>query len=87
MILFPWMPYYVEMEEPTRKPGRPRESKRRGKLARQIIALREVLGESTKEFGDRFCRSGRTVEEWEQERRVPDPLIVQMIEKLAARRL
>ncbi len=81
------MPYYGDMGEGSRKPGRPRSKRRRGKLAKQIIALRDHLGESPEKFGDRFCRSGRSVEDWEQERRVPDRLVVQMIEKLAARRL
>lgn len=43
----------------------------------RIRALRLALGLTTREFGARFCRTSRAVEEWEQGRRVPDPLIVQ----------
>lgn len=48
----------------------------------RIKAIRAALGENTKTFGQRFLRSGRAVEEWEQGRRVPDPLIQAELAKL-----
>jgi DNA-binding transcriptional regulator YiaG len=49
-----------------------------------IRAIRAALGEDTATFGRRFCRSGRTVEDWEQGRRVPDPLCRRDLIVLAA---
>jgi DNA-binding transcriptional regulator YiaG len=40
----------------------------------EIKALRLALGENTAAFAARFARSARTVENWEQGRRNPDPL-------------
>ena len=66
------------------RPGRPRQKTgQRPELAQLIIDLRLKLGETTAEFGDRFFRGGRTVEEWEQSRREPDELVKQMIYDLA----
>jgi DNA-binding transcriptional regulator YiaG len=51
---------------------------------RQIQQLRHSLGESTATFGARFCRSGRTVEEWEQGRRIPSRVAIAAVKKLRA---
>jgi DNA-binding transcriptional regulator YiaG len=51
-----------------------------------IRALRRALDEDVETFGRRFARSGRTVENWEQGRRVPDPLAQRELARLAARR-
>lgn len=51
----------------------------------QIRAIRHALGENTQTFGARFCRSSRTVENWEQGRRTPDPLVLDRLEALAKR--
>jgi DNA-binding transcriptional regulator YiaG len=40
----------------------------------EIKALRLALGENTAAFAARFARSARTIENWEQGRRNPDPL-------------
>jgi len=53
-------------------------------LPEEIKQLRASLGESTEEFGARFCKSGRTVEGWEQGMRSPDPLVITLIAKLQA---
>jgi hypothetical protein len=54
-----------------------------------VRALRARLGEDTTTFGARWHRSGRTVEQWEQGRRRPDPLVIEGIREglasLAAR--
>lgn len=52
----------------------------------RIKALRILLEESTTEFGQRFGRSGRTVEDWEQGRRRPDVMVLMAIQKIAGRR-
>lgn len=52
----------------------------------QIKALRNTLGESTDDFGKRFARSGRTVEDWEQGRRNPDPLILSMLAQISPKK-
>ena len=51
---------------------------------KQIKALRKSLGETTAEFGERFKRSGRTVEDWEQEGRRAklDPLVLEKMQQL-----
>jgi DNA-binding transcriptional regulator YiaG len=54
--------------------------------AEEVRALRTALDEDTKTFGARWHRSGRTVEQWEQGRRRPDPLVLDGIRELAARR-
>lgn len=51
----------------------------------QIRALRKDLNENTAMFGQRFARSGRTVEDWEQGRRIPDPLVLREMEGLRQR--
>jgi DNA-binding transcriptional regulator YiaG len=52
---------------------------------RQIQDLRKSLKESTEQFGARFERSGRTVEEWEQGRRSPDPIVLKLLRTLATK--
>ena len=47
-----------------------------------IAQLRAVLHETRAQFGDRFCRSPRTVEAWEQGRRTPEPLALRELERL-----
>jgi DNA-binding transcriptional regulator YiaG len=54
-------------------------------MADEVRALRAALREDTATFGARWHRSGRTVEDWEQGRRQPDPLAVDGIRALAAR--
>src|SRR5690554_6178293 len=48
----------------------------------RIKSIRAALGENTAQFGRRFARSGRTVEDWEQGRRQPDPLVITLLEAL-----
>jgi DNA-binding transcriptional regulator YiaG len=48
----------------------------------RIREIRSLAGENTDEFGQRFSRSGRTVEDWEQGRRNPDPLAIEALAKL-----
>ena len=48
----------------------------------QVRRVRRALGESTAEFGARFARSGRTVEDWEQGRRQPDKLVRKLLDRL-----
>lgn len=50
----------------------------------QIKAIRAAKHENTATFGARFCRSGRSVEDWEQGRRNPDPLAERILITLAA---
>lgn len=51
----------------------------------RIKALRrDILKESLDQFANRFARSGRTVEDWEQGRRNPDKLAVQIMLQLEA---
>lgn len=52
----------------------------------EVRALRAALGEDTATFGARWHRSKRTVEEWEQGRRRPDPLVIDGIRALLADR-
>ena len=47
--------------------------------------LRAALRESVDTFGERFSRSGRTVEDWEQGRRRPDTLVLLALIKLKKR--
>ena len=49
---------------------------------KQIQRLRQSLGESTEEFGRRLFVSGRTVEDWEQERHQPSRLATKLIQEL-----
>lgn len=51
---------------------------------KQIQAIRHALDENTAEFGARFQRSARTVEDWEFGRRHPDRLVASMMWALAA---
>lgn len=48
----------------------------------QIKSIRAALGENTAEFARRFARSPRTIENWEQGRRRPDPLAILLLEGL-----
>lgn len=48
----------------------------------RIKSLRHALGENTATFGQRFHRSGRSVENWEQGRRRPDGLAIEAMKKL-----
>jgi DNA-binding transcriptional regulator YiaG len=48
----------------------------------QVKRLREQLGENTATFGARFPRSSRTIEDWEQGRRVPDPVCQRLLDEL-----
>jgi DNA-binding transcriptional regulator YiaG len=50
----------------------------------RIQALRHALKESTETFGQRFARSGRTVEDWEQGRSRPDAFIQRALDQLEA---
>ena len=49
----------------------------------KIQTLRRRLEETTAQFGARFKRTGRAVENWEQGRRKPDPLALSMLKELA----
>ena len=52
--------------------------------AAQVRAIRAKLGEDTKTFGARWHRSARTVEDWEQGRRSPDPLVLEQLDEMQA---
>jgi len=67
--------------------GANRSKKKRSKLATSIVILRDYLDENVDTFGARFLRSGRTVEDWEQDRRTPDPLVIRMLDKLVKKYL
>lgn len=54
--------------------------------AKEIRALRIALDEDTVTFGERWHKSGRTIENWEQGRSEPDAFVLDGIRKLAARR-
>lgn len=54
-------------------------------IAQEVKALRAALGEDTATFAARWHKSGRTIEDWEQGRRVPDGLAVESMRALAAR--
>lgn len=54
-------------------------------VAEEVRALRAKLGEDTATFAARWHRSARTVEDWEQGRRQPDPLAIEGMRALAAR--
>jgi len=54
-------------------------------IAEEVRALRAALDEDTATFAARWKRSARTVEDWEQGRRQPDPLALDGIRALAAR--
>jgi DNA-binding transcriptional regulator YiaG len=55
-------------------------------VAEEVRALRAALDEDTATFAARWRRSPRTVEDWEQGRRRPDPLALEGMRALAARR-
>jgi DNA-binding transcriptional regulator YiaG len=55
-------------------------------IAEEVRALRAALGENTATFGKRWLKSGRTVENWEQGRKSPDPFVLAAIRALATRR-
>jgi DNA-binding transcriptional regulator YiaG len=55
-------------------------------IAEEVRTLRTALKEDTATFGARWRRSGRTVETWEQGSRRPDPLVLDGIRELTARR-
>ena len=55
-------------------------------IADEVRALRALLDEDRATFGARWRRTGRTVETWEQGLRRPDPLVLDSIRTLAARR-
>ena len=50
---------------------------------RQFQKLRQSLGENTAKFGKRFNVSGRTVEDWEQDRCQPNKWVLPQIKELA----
>ncbi len=50
-----------------------------------IKALRAETGQNAEKFGQRFSKSGRTVENWEQGRNRPDSLAERMLWKLRKR--
>jgi len=52
----------------------------------RLQALRRKLKENTATFGERFGRSPRAVEDWEQGRRAPDGLIRLQLDQLVKRR-
>lgn len=54
-------------------------------IAEEVRALRRALDENTAAFGQRWSRSGRTIEAWEQGRAAPDAFVLAQIRKLAAR--
>lgn len=53
-------------------------------IAEEVRAIRAALGENTATFGARWHRSGRTVEQWEQGRRSPDPLVLEGLQDMRA---
>jgi DNA-binding transcriptional regulator YiaG len=55
-------------------------------IAEEVRALRRLLEEDRATFGARWRRTGRTVETWEQGLRQPDPLVLEGMRALAARR-
>jgi DNA-binding transcriptional regulator YiaG len=54
-------------------------------IADEVRALRTALDEDTATFAARWHRSKRTIEDWEQGRRRPDPLALDGMRALAAR--
>lgn len=53
-------------------------------ITEQVRAARAYVGEDTATFGARWHRSGRTVEDWEQGRRRPDPLVIEALREMTA---
>lgn len=54
-------------------------------IADEVRALRAALEENTATFAARWQRSSRTVEDWEQGRRIPDAFVLEAIRALAKR--
>jgi DNA-binding transcriptional regulator YiaG len=54
-------------------------------IADEVRALRRLLQEDTATFAARWHRSPRSIENWEQGRRQPDPLALDGIRALAVR--
>jgi len=54
-------------------------------IAEEVRALRTALDEDAATFGQRWHKSGRTIENWEQGRRAPDPFVLDAIRALATR--
>jgi DNA-binding transcriptional regulator YiaG len=54
-------------------------------IAEEVRALRTALREDTATFAVRWRKSGRTIENWEQGRSVPDAFVVEGMRALAAR--
>ena len=50
---------------------------------KQIQKLRHQLDENTWQFGKRFAVSGRSVENWEQDRTRPSALVLRLMLELA----
>jgi DNA-binding transcriptional regulator YiaG len=48
-----------------------------------VKALRAELGEDRVRFGRRWRKSGRTIENWEQGRRVPDAYLLGRMQRFA----
>jgi DNA-binding transcriptional regulator YiaG len=55
------------------------------RIAEEVRALRAVLEEDTTTFAARWFKSRRTIEDWEQGRRQPEPFVLANIRQLAAR--
>jgi len=53
--------------------------------SKQIQGIRHALGEDTATFAERFARSARTIEDWEQGRYKPDALVLRILAKLRKR--
>jgi DNA-binding transcriptional regulator YiaG len=49
-----------------------------------IAQLRRERGETTRDFGQHFGRSGRCIEDWEQGRSQPDKLCEALLDTLKA---
>lgn len=54
-------------------------------IAEEVRALRAALQENTATFGQRWRKSGRTIEGWEQGLRQPDAFVLEAMRQLAAR--
>lgn len=55
-------------------------------IGKEIKALRAALDEDTATFGQRWHKSGRTIENWEQDRGAPDAFVLTAIRALAAKK-
>jgi DNA-binding transcriptional regulator YiaG len=54
-------------------------------IADEVRALRAALDEDTATFGQRWHKSGRTIENWEQGRREPDAFVLEAMRALAVK--